>query len=176
MRSIDTDTVQAVITADGNFVGSISGLSQIRFRTSTGGSADGNIGGLKVRQVAVLELIEFGAAPHKFGYTPIHVDASYTDTQTDTVIFTADSDKYGAVTDFYIIVSGTTDCRIKVFDETDATGNYIFNAEIEVATNKNFVYGHSFVTPYVTSAPGNSWKITTDAACDVDLIGHGYQF
>jgi hypothetical protein len=176
LRSIDNDVYQSVITSDGNFIGSIIGLPKIRFLTTVAGSAPGTVSGSVSRGVSILEGIEFGAPPHRFGYEPIHVDASFTSAQTATVLFTSDADKKGVVTDFYVVVSGTTDCRIKVFDETDTTGNYIFNAEVEVATNKNFIFGHTFVTPYIQSAKGNSWKITTSADCDVDLIGHGYQF
>jgi hypothetical protein len=176
IRSINNDIFQSKIISDGNFIGSIVGLPNIRFRTSSAGSDDGTITGVFARNVSVLEGIEFGNPPHRFGFTPIHVDASYTTQQTDTVIFTADADKFGVVTDFYIIVSGSTDCQMRIFDETDSSGNYIFKANVEVATNKNFIFNHTFVTPYVTSAKGNSWKITTSAACDIDLIGHGYQF
>lgn len=176
LRSITNDIFGSVLTADGFYVGSVIGASKIRFLTSTGGSADGSVDGQFVRAVSMLEGIEFGNPPHRFGYAPIHVDAHYTTAQTGTVIFTPDSGKTSVVTDFYLVVSGSTDCNVKIFDETDSAGNYIFYADVEVATNKNFVFGHSFVTPYVASAADNSWKITTDAACTVDLIGHGYQF
>lgn len=176
IRSTTTDTWQSTIDTAGNYIGSISSTRFIRLRTSTAGSAPGSAGGAISQDVSIQEGIEFGAPPHRFGYLPIHVDGHYTTAQTATVIFTADAGKISAVTDFYIVVSGSTDCIVKIFDETDSSGNYIFYSAIEVATNKNFTFGHSFVTPYVASAAGNSWKITTSADCDLDLIGHGYQF
>jgi hypothetical protein len=176
MRSIDADVYRSVIEEDGFYIGSITGLARIRLKTTTAGSAAGSIVGKFSRQVSVLEGIEFGPPPHRFGYTPIHVDASYTDTQTDTIIWTADSDKKGVVTDIMIIAYGSTDGQVRIFDETDSTGHYLFKGTLEVATNKNAIISHAFVTPFIQSAVGNSIKITTSAAINIDLMGHGYQF
>lgn len=176
LRSLKNDIFEQVTDNNSDFIGSISGLRKFRFRTCSAGSAVGTVMGRAMKEVSTLEGIEFGYPPHRFGYTPIHVDASYATAQTGTVIFTADSDKKSVVTDIYLVVSGTTDGNIKIFDETDATGNYLFKATVEVSTNKNFVFSHNFSTPYISSAVGNSWKITTSADIEVDLIGHGYQY
>jgi hypothetical protein len=176
MRSMSDDLLRSTTDADGYYIGSVAGFTRFRFKVAAAGSAPGIIYGNLTQPVSVLEGIEFGNPPHRFGYDPIHVDASYATQQTNTAIFTADSSKKSVVTDAYIVVSGTTDCRIEVFDETNSSGNRLFAADVEVSTNKNFVWGHTFSTPYVASAVGNSWRITTSAACKVDLAGHGYQF
>lgn len=176
LRSINYDTIGSVFTQDGHYFGSIAGTTFIRFLTSTGGSVDGSVDGRLSREVAMLEGIEFGNPPHRFGYTPIHVDAQYATAQTGTVLFTADNGKYSVVTDFYVIVTGATDCTVKIFDETDSAGNYLFYANADVSAISVFVFDHTFLTPYISSAAGNSWKLTTDANCEIFINGHGYQY
>lgn len=176
IRGVTDDTWNSTIDTVGNFIGSIASAKKFRFKTTTAGSAPGLAEGRVSDLVTILEGVEFGAPPHKFGYVPIHIDGNFTTTQTATVLFAADADKYSVITDLTLVASGSTDCNLKIFDETDATGNYIFRGGVEVATNNNFIFSHSYLTPYVASAKGNSWKLTTDAGCDVEIIMHGYQY
>ena len=177
IRSTTDDLWQNPISSASNYIGSISAVSHFRFRTSTAGSAPGSVIGQTGRQSSISEGVEFLAPPHRFGYLPVHVDASYSTTQTDTVIFTADSTRKFVMTDFYVIVSGAVDCSIRVFDESDSTGHYVFKAMVTLSNQQpSLVFDHSFTTPFISSADGNSWKITTTADCTVDLMAHGYQY
>ena len=176
MRSITDDVIESETNNGSNFVGSVSGARLFRWRTSSAGSAPGTIIGQVLGPVSTLEGQEFGPPPHRFGYAPIHADASYTTAQTNTVVYQVPVGYVGVATDIVIVISGTTDCQVKLFDETDSAGNYLFKGSIEVATKKNFIFSHAFRTPFVFSGAGHALKITTSADCDLDFMGHGYIF
>ncbi len=175
LRGINSDVLSNTASTVDNYVGSIAGLRLFRARTSTVGSANGTIMGRGQRDAAIIETVEFDAPPHKFGYVPIHKNASYTDTQTNSVIWDVTSDKKFVITDLIITCSGNTDAQVKVFDETDSDGNYIFKGTIDVSNNKQFSFNHSFVTPFIADANNNSLKVTTSAGIDIDIVVHGYE-
>lgn len=174
-RSITDDIYQNSTDDNSDFIGSIIGLKQLRFRTSTEGSANGTIKGMLLPNVAIIESQEFGFPPHRFGYTPIHKDGSYTTAQTGQAIWTPTTGKKFVITDLVIVVGGTTDGSIKIFDETDSSGNYIFKGTIDVSNNKQYSFNHAFKTPYLAMAVNNVLKITTSADMTVDVNVHGYE-
>jgi hypothetical protein len=175
MRSITDDMYTNKTDDNSDFVGSISSARKFRWRTSVPGSSEGTIKGRAQRGVSTLEGIEFGYPPHRFGFEPVHKDGSYTSAQTNTVIWTPSSGKKYVVTDLKIIVGGTVDGTLKIFDDTDASGNYLFKGDVEVVTNKQFVFSHAFITPFLSSAKGSSLKITTSANMTVDINLDGYE-
>jgi hypothetical protein len=171
-----TNDVYASSTNDGTpFIGSVIGLQKIRFRTCVAGSADGSVAGRASRNVAILEGIEFGHPPHRFGFTPVHKDASYTTAQTGTSIWTPASGNKFVVTDVIIVASGVTDADVTLFDETDASGNRLIKGSMEVSNNKNTIISFSPITPFISSADDNDLKITTSANIDIDITLHGYE-
>lgn len=176
LRSANYDTFGSRFTDDGFYLGSISSAPYIRFLTSTGGSEDGSIDGVLNKRVYMLEGVEFGNPPHRFGFPPIHKNGSYSTQQASTALWTPASGKTIVVTDMIIIVGGSTDGEVKIFDNTDAAGNYLFKGSLEVATNKNAIITHAFSTPFVASAEDNVIKVTTSAAMTIDVMLHGYEF
>lgn len=176
MRSVTDDVFTNKTDDDSDFLGSISGARKFRWRTSTAGSAAGTVMGRAQRDAATLEGIEFGYPPHRFGFTPVHKDASYTTAQTGAAIWTPASGKKFVVTDLILNFHGATDANVKLFDETDSSGNYLYKANVDVS----LIGGGqpqviSLKTPYVASADDNELKITTDADIDVDILLHGYE-
>lgn len=158
-----------------SFRGSIAGARKFRFRVSSGGSAQGTVMGRIIREVSTVEGIEFGWPPHRIGFPTIHKDVSYTTAQTGTAIWTPASGKTYHITDASIIVGGTTDGIVTLFDNTDATGNRLFKGAIEVTTNKQFVWDHQLKTTFRGAAADNVLKITTSANITIDVILHGYE-
>jgi hypothetical protein len=177
LRSTVTDTVDTTFTTSGFYLGSVAGAPKLRFRTSTAGSEDGSLDGELSRYVSTIELVEFGNPPHRFGYQPVHFDKTYSTAQTNTVLFAADADKKSVLTDIMVVISGTVDCTATIFDETNAEGNRIFSATAALSNQQpSFIFSHGYVTPFIASAAGNEWKLTTNAACTINVSGHGYQY
>ena len=174
-RSVDLDIYTKTTDNGSDFIGSIAGVRKIRFRTSIAGSASGTIEGQLQRDASVLEGIEFGYPPHRFGFTPVHKDNSFATAQTGTGLWTPATGKKFVLTDLTIICGGITDGTVTIFDETNSSGNILFKGAIDISNNKQFFFFFSLRTPYVGSTINNSLKITTSAAIDIDIIMHGYE-
>lgn len=175
MRSVTDDIFTQSTDDDSDFLGSISGARQFRFRTSVGGSAAGTVMGRMQRDTATLEGIEFGYPPHRFGFVPVHKDASFTTAQTGAALWTPASGKKFVVTDCLVTGSGNTDATATIFDETNAAGNRLFRATLEVNTKGTIPITVPLRTPFVSTAVDNVLKLTTSADIDVDIILHGYE-
>ena len=176
LRSINNDILKSIFSGSDNVIGSIAGARKIRFLTSTGGSANGSVMGVMNMAVAIQEQIEFGNPPHRFGYTPVHKDGSYTTAQTATTIWEPASGKRFVLTDLLMNFSGSTDGEVKIFDETDSSGNYIFKATIDVSVvGGGKPIPINLKTPYISSTAGNILKITTGDDIGVSLVVHGYE-
>jgi len=175
LRSIKNDEYQNVTDNNEDFIGSVSGARLIRFRTASAGSANGTVIGRLNREVSTLEGIEFGWPPHRFGFTPVHKDASFSTAQTGSILWQPATGKTYYVTDVSIIVGGSTDGIVTVFDDTDSTGNRLFKGAIEVATNRQFVFTHQLKTPFKGASDDTILKLTTSAAMTIDVILHGYE-
>jgi hypothetical protein len=174
-RSVDLDVYTKKTNNGSDFIGSIAGARRIRFRTSIAGSANGTLKGQIQRDMAILEGIEFGYPPHRFGFTPIHKDATFSTTQTDTPIWTPETGKRFVVTDLQVSCGGVTDSVVTIFDDTNVLGNRLFNASVDVTNNKQFFANIPLKTPYLGASINNSLKLTTSAAIDIDVIMHGYE-
>lgn len=175
MRSIDNDLMSHSTDITSNFIGSISGLRKFRIRTSSAGSAAGTMTGKLQKAVAVLEGIEFGNPPHKFGFTPISKDGGWTSAQTGTTIWDPTTGNKFVLTDLILIIGGNTDGVVTIFDETNSTGNIIFKGTIDISNNRQFSFNHAFKVPKVSSAINNILKITMSTDMTVDVVVHGYE-
>jgi len=176
LRSVDNDIYCTGTDNGSSFLGSIAAVKKFRIRTSSAGSAPGSIVGRVIKGLTILEGIEFGYPPHKIGYPPFHIDKNYSIAKTNEVLYTPPTGKKFAVTDYGIIVSGTTDGIATIFDETNEEGKRLFNGNIEVVTNKQFSRNHSFRVPFQALAIDNSLKLTTSTAIAIDIMIHGYYF
>ena len=175
MRSINDDVFASSTTNGSDFIGSIAAVRSFRVRTSIAGSAAGSVVGRMQRDAAVLESIEFGYPPHRFGFTPVHKDASYTTAQTGVALWTPASGKRFIVTDGLITASGTTDATVSIFDDTDATGARLYRGYLNVSNIGSTVINIPLKTPFLSTAADNVLKLTTSAAIDVDIILGGYE-
>ena len=175
MRSTQLDRFQYNTTVSGPFEGSIIGARKVRFYTTVAGSGTGTVIGTMTKQTATLESIEFGYPPHRFGFEPIHKDAEYSTQQTASSIWIPATGKKIVVTDISVIIGGSTDGTLSIFNGSgDTTGNRIFRGNVIVSTNRNFVYSQRLGTPFIGVVDG-SIKITTSAAMVVDVMLRGYE-
>jgi hypothetical protein len=175
LRGINSDTYTNKSSVEDDFIGSVTGARIFRFKTIVAGSVNGSAIGKLGYGTAILEGIEFGNPPHRFGFDPVHKDASFTNAETGTTLWQPASGKKFVVTDFLITASGATDGLIKIFDETDATGNYLYKGYVNVSAVGTTIICLPLRTPFVSSAVDNILKLTTDANIDVDIILHGYE-
>jgi hypothetical protein len=175
LRSIKNDEYTQTTNNNEDFIGSIAGVRKRNLRTSSAGSSNGTIIGRLFRQVATLEGIEFGWPPHRFGFSPVHKDSSFSTAQTGATLWQPASGKTYYVTDLWVIVGGTTDGVVTIFDHTDASGSRLFKGAVEVVTNKQFVHCQQLKTPFKGGAIDNILKITTSANMTIDVILHGYE-
>jgi hypothetical protein len=176
MRHMSDDETESSLAHSGNFIGSISSARYWRVRVTSELSTVGTVVGRLDQDVAVIENIEFGPPPHRIGYAVQRKSKSYTDAETNTVIWSPPSGRQLAITMIVVNVSGSTDGRIQIFDETNAVDKWFFNAYVEVSTNKTFSQVLPFTPAAIMLAVDNSLKITTTAAVDVDILVVGYEF
>jgi hypothetical protein len=175
VRSTTRDVYLTRTNESGNFIASITSIKRMRARVIEAGTAPGRIDVVLDQAPTILEGIEYGWPPHRFGFEQVHKDFMATTQQTDTSIWTPVLGNRYVVTDLVIVASGTTNAIVSIYDDTDVLGNRIFRAPIEVVTNKQFEWSHSFKTPFTAPVADTSLKITTSAAIDVDISIHGYE-
>ncbi len=174
IRGVTDDKVMSQIDTAGNFIGSIAANRSFRFRTSTEGTSTGTVAGRLHRNTSVIETVEFGYPPHKVGFDTVRHHDAFTETQTDTVLWTPPSGKRVVLTDLFVFAHGSTDGRITVFMEDNTNGNVIFNTEVAVALIAPFTWSHQYKLGIVGGVD-ESVKLTTDAAVDCDIMCHGYE-
>jgi hypothetical protein len=175
LRSIENDIYMQTTNCSGNFIGSIIGTKAIRVRTCTAGTAPGTVRGVMDQAVSVLEGIEFGYPPHRFGFEQIHKDLSLTNATTGAILWAPATGKRFIITDFIIIGYGTTDATTSIFEDTDVPGNRLFRGTIEVVTNKGFRIAHGFKTPFRASDINKILKVSTSHNLNIDISVHGYE-
>ncbi len=175
LRSIDTDEFQQTATVDEKFIGSIAGTRKVRVRTSVAGTAAGSVIGRATMDVAMLEGQEFFPPPHKFGHLPVHKDFSFTTAQTGTAIWTPAASRKYVVSDLSMIATGLIGAEVTIFDQSDATGNRLFNGILDPSTNNPLIVSLALRVPFVSAAINNVLKITTTANLNIGGVVHGYE-
>jgi hypothetical protein len=175
LRSLEQDIYMQNTSSSGNFIGSIIGARSIRVRTCAPGSIKGTIRGVMDQSVSVLEGIEFGYPPHRFGFTQVHKDIALTETTAGATLWAPASGKRFVVTDIAIVASGTTDATLCIFEDVDIQGNRLFRSPIEVVTNKQFAFAHAFKTPFRADNIDKILKVTTSGNLVVSISVHGYE-
>lgn len=175
MRAVDADLLTQETSVEEDFIGSISGALQMKFRVSASGSSVGTVIGLSQGAPAVIETIEFNAPPHKIGYPIKHKNGTYTDAATGVALWTPAAGKKFVVTDVIVIVGGNNSGRVTIFDETNENGNLVFNGDLDIANNRQFSIAIPFNTPFISDAAGNVLRVTMTTAMTVDIIVHGYE-
>jgi hypothetical protein len=177
MRSVDNDLLKSSTTVSENLIGSVASFRNLRFRTISAGGSNGTVKGRFIESTSMLEGIEFGNPPHRFGYAPVHKDGVYAIALSDSVLWEPAIGKQYVVTDLIITFGGATDGVVKIFDETAASGNYLFVGTIDVSVVGG---GRPLVinlkTPFVSSTKNNKLKITSTANIDFSIVAHGYEF
>jgi hypothetical protein len=91
------------------------------------------------------------------------------------VLWAPEAGKRFIVTDLLVVASGTTDATTSIFEDTDAPGNRLFKAPIEVVTNKQFQLNHAFKTPFKANAVDSVLKVSTSDDLEIDISVHGYE-
>lgn len=173
-RGVATDEYQQKTTVAGDFVGSISNLAMIRFRTSVGGSGPGAVAGRFGIEASTLEGIEFSNRPDKFGGVDVHVDFSSTSIQTNAVVWDPGAGRRFCVTDCLVFVHGTVDGNLSLFRDSASTGNYLVKGFMDPSVNAPIIIPLSLRTPFKGSAAGHQLKLTTSTALNLDLSVSGY--
>ena len=176
MRSVNNDIFTSNTDDDSDFLWSISSARAFRWRTSTWWSASWTVMWRAQRDAATLEWIEFWNPPHRFWFTPVHKDASYTTAQTWSSLWTPASWKRYVVTDMTLAFTWATDATVKIFDETDSSGNYLYKSVVDVSLIWWWaIYHLNYHTPFVAATVDNILKITTSADIDIDTVLHWYE-
>jgi len=173
LRSVGADGYVKSTTISETFIGSIATARSFRARVIVAGSAAGTIRGRASRDASTLEGIEHGYAPHRIGFVGMHFDFSYTTQQTGVALWTPTSGKKFVVTDYTFSVEGSA--IVTVFDQTDATGNRLFNAELKVTAGTSILIDHAYTLPFVSAATNNILRLTTSAAITIRGTIHGYE-
>lgn len=79
-----------------------------------------------------------------------------------------------AITDFRIYVpSGGAAGTIRLYDETNAAGNWLFNQEVDASTNPEEFTDH-FTLPFFSKADDNQLKLDMTAIMTARIMLRGY--
>lgn len=170
LRSIEFNDYTQKSSQSSHFKGSIANARLFRVRVISVGSAPGAVVGRAILDVSTIEGIEHGWRPDNFGNDQTHKDVSFTTAQTNTVIWTPAAGKKVVVTGMIVSTDGVN--VVKIFEDTDITGQRLFRNRFP---NNAPPFSHSFLTPYTSSTVGNSIKVTSTAAVNLDIVLHGYE-
>lgn len=161
LRSIDSDEFRNHAHTAEDFIGSISTLRQFRVRVTEAGSAPGSLQGRVIRNVSTIEGIEHGNPPHNIGYNIIRFGVDVDSVVTDQDLFVPSSEdshsKKFVISGYQMSLSGND--NVTIYDETDASNNWIFAASVKVASSESQFAEHQFNPPFVSAAQGNKVKI-----------------
>jgi hypothetical protein len=126
--------------------------------------------------------IDTGAAPHNFGYTLVHRDATYTLQQTSAQLWIPTTGRRFAVTDLTISSGGTVAGVVTVYDSTagsaytTASQNALFRGEFAPSSTSRPGVVKNFNVPYVSTAANNVLLVTTSAVMNPLYIQvNGYE-
>lgn len=176
LREISANGFRNHSHIDEDFIGSISNLRAFRLRTIEAGSAPGSIVGRVIHSTSTLEGIEHGNPPHQVGVPLFRVGVDIQTDVSDQIIFTPTQEgeylKY-VVSGYQLSLSGTGD--VSIFDETNSADNWIFAANVKIGATESQFVQHTFTIPFISSAPGNSIKVTTTDTAVVKGVITGYQ-
>jgi len=119
------------------------------------------------------DLIKYALASLKFD--SVRKDFTYSTTQTNAVIWTPTSGKKFIVTDFALNIRNSSlgALSVSIFDDSNATGNFLYKANFESGANYDAV--SNLVTEFVSSAINKSLKITTSGALMISGTIQGYE-
>lgn len=104
-----------------------------------------------------------------------HINTEYSTQQTNTVVWTPAASSRFVITDLIVGVDSITDGSIIIFDETNATANYIFRQEVKPSTQGPHRFIEHYVVPFVSAAVNNSVKVTTTNGIVFRIQIHGYE-
>jgi hypothetical protein len=175
LRSIDEDEDVQTTDNGSSFIGSVAALSAFRIRTIVAGTSPGTVRGRASVGVSVLENIEHGWAPHKFGHPTVHKDKSYTTVQADQTIWQPASGKRVVVTDMILNASGNTDANVSIYLNSDSEGNRLFKGDVNVTQNNQWTFAHSYRVPFEAQVADYPVNITTSNGIKLDIMLHGYE-
>ena len=158
------------------------GFRSIRMRTvTTLGATVSHDANLSISN-QLLAAIDTGAAPHNFGYPPLHKDAEYTTAQTGAALWTPTTGKKFVVTDLTITTGGTTAGIVTLFQAGAADTTYtvgtdpaIFRGNFIPSTTVSPGVVKPFPTPYVSTTIDHILRVTTSAAMTVYIQVNGYE-
>lgn len=126
--------------------------------------------------------IDTGAAPHNFGYAPIHRDAEYTTTQTGAALWTPTTGKKFVVTDLTITTGGTTTGLVTLWQGaggdttyTAGTDNAVFRGTFAPSANAFPGVVKPFPVPFVSTTIDHVLRVTTSAAMTIYVQVNGYE-
>ncbi len=173
-REIGGDGFRSHAHIDEDFIGSISALRAIRFRTTIAGSVDGSVVGRLAHPVSTIEGIEHGNPPHNIGVAIIRFGVNISGAVTDQVLYTPPATIHTmrfVVTGYALSTSGTG--TIRIFDETNSSDNWIFAGDVK-SNDQSVFSNHLFDPPFVSGALGNSVKVTTTDTAVVQGVMNGY--
>jgi hypothetical protein len=174
-REIGQDGFRNHAHVDEDFIGSIAALRAVRWRVSEAGTAPGCVCGRIIDPPSTVEGIEHGNPPHQLGVAIWRAGIDVTGIATDQVVKAPTAvfhPRRLIITGYALSMSGTG--TIRIFDETNAADNWIFAGEVK-SNDQSVISNHTFTPPFVTSAQGNSIKITTTGTPTIHGILTGYE-
>lgn len=107
--------------------------------------------------------------PAGLGQTPVRKQVSYTAGQTDIALWTPGAGKKFIIVLLSITATGAG--TLKLFDNTDAAGNYFFFGTTTVGMDRDIAPG----TPLPSSTANNVLRYTSGAGSTGDIVVVGYE-
>lgn len=120
-------------------------------------------------EIKVRDLID------RLEFTPVRKDFTFTNTQTNTIIWTPATGKKYVVTDLSMNIRNSTlgALTVTLFDDTNGVGNILYKANFEAGSNFDSI--SNFITSFVSGAINRSLKITTSGNLMISGTLQGYE-
>ncbi|MGV0949282.1 MAG: hypothetical protein ACOYB3_01325 [Azonexus sp.] len=155
-----------------DWIGSVATFVYIRFRTSVGGSAPGNIHGRFSPMVCTLEGIEHGPQPHKIGSTVQAKDISVASTSAAEVWRPTAGHKL-VISDIHFTVSSAPS-TVYISEGSISRGAFIFKGKFKPPNGESVYIPVSFSLPHVFQGTESLFVTQSDGA-EVEGVVHGYE-
>ena len=154
------------------WIGSVATFVYIRFRTSVGGSAPGNIHGRFSPMMCTLEGVEHGPQPHKIGSAVTAKDISVLSTSAAEVWRPTAGHKL-VISDIHFTVSNAPS-TVYISEGSISRRAYIFKGKFKPPNGESVYIPVSFSLPHVFQGTESLFVTQSDGA-EIEGVVHGYE-
>lgn len=174
MRQMGSHGYASTTTEHEDWMGSVSTLRYVRFRTTTAGTGSHRCEGKFTCNPSVIEGIEHGNQPHRIGSTVTAKMINLSTGCTNFPIWTPVSGHRLVVSDIHFTVTDANTV-VTITDGSMADSAFIFHGHFKPPSGESVYVPVSFSLPHVFASTDSVLRITATGKPTVQGVVHGYE-